>query len=84
MKEFRLFLLSVQKLCDHAQPVFWTHPIFKGEIPKNGFFSMMLPFYVLATTFLQYKWYEGISFIFTFKTVRPRQTVFLATPYLYR
>ena len=35
------------------------HPFlacFTGEIPKNGLFSTILPFYVFGTMFLQYKW----------------------------
>ena len=62
-----------------ATPFFWL--AYTGEIPKKGPFSTILPFYVLGTMFLQYKWWEVILFILGFKTVRPRPTGFLATPY---
>ena len=50
-KAFCLFWVS--KLYGHAKPVFWPHPIFTGEILKNGFFSPIRPFYVLGTLLLQ-------------------------------
>ena len=53
-KAFRL--LWVSKLYGHAQPVFGHTLFFAGEIPKNGFFSTILPLYALGTLFLQYKW----------------------------
>ena len=53
-KAFCLF--GASKLHDHAQPAFGHTLFFTGEIPKNGFFSTILPFYVLGTLFLQYKW----------------------------
>ena len=53
MKEFRL--LYFQNCATTPNQFFWPHPISSGEIPKNEFFSMMLPFYVHTTTFLEYK-----------------------------
>ena len=35
-------------------PFLWL--AYTGEIPKNGLFSTILPFYVLGTMSLQYKW----------------------------
>ena len=38
----------------HGHALFWL--AYTGEITKNGLFSTILPFYVLGTMFLQYKW----------------------------
>ena len=54
--QVKFCLFWVSKLYGYAQPVFGHTLFFTGEIPKNGFFSPILPFYVLGTLFLQYKW----------------------------
>ena len=38
----------------HGHALFWL--AYTGEIPKNGLFGTILPFYILGTMFLQYKW----------------------------
>ena len=44
----------IRETTAHGHALFWLAYI--GEIPKNGLFSTILPFYVLGTMFLQYKW----------------------------
>ena len=77
-KKFRV-KIRLGKAASEPRPFFQLP--YTGKNQKIGFFGILRPYFGLVTIFLEYKPQDSMSFNLVFKSLRPRPTLFLTTPF---